>query len=163
MIVLPPKNDDDGCEVRVLLAECRTPSFSSYTLADAITSMQLMDRVIFNRLANPGPFGAKGATTVADVVKARGQFAGFQNYPKFDASIANRIQAALNIANSTKDKRSSSFQDHFNAAIQIANDQSIADPSPGTLVAWRTAGSGSPGANFKLHTTLMGIAYFFIP
>lgn len=162
MVTLPPKNDGEGCEVRLLLAECRGPSFNTYTLADATTCMQLMDRVIFNRLANPAPFGARGATTVADIAKAPRQFAGFQNYPNYDQSIVNRIQAMLNIANSAKDKRSAAFTDFIEAAISVASDPSITDPSPGTLAAWRTAGSGSPGSNFKLHTTLLGNEFYFI-
>ncbi|HEY0790670.1 MAG TPA: hypothetical protein VGD78_06355 [Chthoniobacterales bacterium] len=162
MITLPPKNDDDGVEVRLLLAECRGPSFNSYTLSDATTSMQLMDRVLWNRFNNPSRFGAKGAKFLADVIKAPGQFAGFQNYPNYDHGIANRIQAMLNIANSSKDKRSPDFADFLNAAITVSNDPSIQDPSPGILASWRTKGSSSPGSNFKLHTTVLGNDFYFI-
>jgi hypothetical protein len=163
MISLPAKNDAEGAEVRVLLAECRGQSFSTYTLADATTCMQLMDRVLWNRRSDPAKFGARGAKSLADIIRAPGQFAGFQNYPNYDVSIVNRIQAMLNIANSTKDKRSQDFADFINAAIDGANDPSIQDPSPGTLVAWRTKGSGSPGGNFKKHDTVLGNDFHYIP
>ena len=104
MILLPPKNDKEGCEVRVLLAECRSPSVGGYSLADAVTCMKLMDKVLWNRLDNPVPFKAKGAKTIADVVRAPGQFAGFSSYPNYDMSIVNRIQLMINIANTAKDK-----------------------------------------------------------
>jgi len=162
MIALPPKNDMEGCEVRVLLAESRGPSANGYSLADAKTCMQLMDRVLWNRLSNPAPFGARGAKTIADIVRAPGQFAGFQGYPNYDSSIVNRIQAMINVANSAKDKRCQDFANHINSAIDVANDASIQEPSPGTLASWRTAGSGSPGSNFKLHTTILGIDFYFI-
>jgi hypothetical protein len=163
MIKLPPKDDDAGAEVRLLLAECRGPSFSSYKLADAITSMQLMDRVLYNRLDDPSKFAARGATTLGDIIRAPGQFAGFENYPSYDHSIVNRIQAMLNIANSTKDKRAPDFADFINAAMKVASDASIQDPSPGTLAFWRTAGASSPGSSFKKHTTVLGNDYYYIP
>jgi hypothetical protein len=163
MISLPPKNNTEGVEARVLLAECRGPSFNTYTLTDATTCMQLMDRVLWNRLSNPAKFGARGATSLADIIKAPGQFAGFESYPNYDVAIVNRIQAMVNIANSTKDGRNQDFTDFINAAIGVANDPSIQDPSPGTLAAWRTKGSGSPGGTFKKHTTQLGNDFYYIP
>lgn len=56
----------------MLLAECRSPSFSGYTLGDATQSMQLMDRVLFNRLSDPAKFGASGAKTAGDIIRAPG-------------------------------------------------------------------------------------------
>jgi len=163
MILLPPKNETEGAEVRVLLAETRGPSFSGYTHADAITSMQLMDKVLWNRFADPAKFGAKGAKSLADIIRAPGQFAGFRDYPNYDSSIVNRIQAMINIANSKKDRRSADFMNFINAAINVANDPSIPDPSPGKLASWRTAGSISPGAGFKKYTTVLGNDFYFIP
>ena len=163
MIVLPPKDDGVGAEVRLLLAECRNPSGSGYTLADATESFQLMDRVLFNRLANPAPFGAKGATTVGDIIRAPGQFAGFEKYPNYDAAVVNRIQAAVNIANAAKDKRHAAYADFINAAIAVAQNPSIKDPSAGTLAFWRTALSSGPGAGAKLYKTILGNDFYFIP
>lgn len=170
MILLPPKDENTGVEVRLLLAECRGPSSSGYKLDVAIKCMQLMDKVLWNRyswdpLKDPRRlnFGVKNPQSLADVIKAPGQFAGFQNYPNYDVSIVNRIQAMLNIANAANDKRSTEFTAFIKRAINVAQDPSITDPSPGTLASWRTAGSGSPGSNFKLHTTILGNDFYYIP
>lgn len=162
MVALPSRDTNAGVEARVLLAECRGPSSSSYKLATATQCMQMMDRVLWNRLGNPGPFGARGAKTIADVVKAKGQFAGFENFPDFDSSLVTRIQGMIDIANSAKDSRKADFLAHVNAAIAVANQPVIADPSPGKLVAWRTAGASSPGAGFLKHITLGGIDFYYI-
>ena len=88
MISLPERNSDAGVESRVLLAECKSPAYSdTYTLELASECMQLMDAVLRNRLANPSPYGAKGAISLADVVKAKGQFAGFGKYPNYDETL----------------------------------------------------------------------------
>jgi hypothetical protein len=138
------------------LAEWRAPSFRAYTLSDAVTCMQLMDSVLFNRLENPDRYHAKGAKTVGDIIRALGQFAGFQNCPNCDPQVANRIQADLNIANAKNDRRSADFVAFVNAAIVVATNDSVSEPSPGTLTSWRTAGSGSPGSGFSMYTTLLG-------
>jgi hypothetical protein len=161
MIQLPNRDTDAGLEARVLLAECRGPAFSSFNLADATQCMQLMDRVLWNRVANPVPFGAKAGSGLPGVVKARGQFAGFANYPNYDASIKARIQDAINIANNSKDSRSSDYAGFVNSAINVANSPTISDPSAGKLVAWRTAGASSPGSGFSKHATVAGVDFYF--
>jgi hypothetical protein len=108
-----------------------------------------MDLVIWNRYDDPAKFGAKGATSLGDIIRAPRQFAGFEHYPNYDHSIVNRIQAMINIGNNAKDKRHQDFADFINAAINVANNSSIPDPSPGILASWRTAGSGSLGLGFK--------------
>jgi hypothetical protein len=162
MVVLPPKDSNAGCEVRLLLAECRSPAYQVYTLADATLSMQYMDKVLFNRLENPQPYGAAGAKNIADIVRARGQFAGFGTYPTINDDLALRIQSIIDIANSRNDKRKESYIGFINAALAVTSDPSIADPSPGKLTSWRTAGSGPPGGSFKLFKSLMGNTYYYV-
>src|SRR5271166_4980535 len=118
-MILPPKDHTDGLEVRVLLAECRPPSYKSYNAADAQECMTLMDRVLWNRVNNPRPFGSSDSTLLG-IVRAKGQFAGFESYPKYDISIVNRIQAMLDIASSARDSRSGLFAAHINMALQIS-------------------------------------------
>jgi hypothetical protein len=161
MITLPDKQSDEGVETRVLLAECPGPSSASYTLSLATETMTLMDAVLWNRFGNPGPFGARGAKTLADVVRARGQFRGFESYPNYNPGIRQNIQGALNIANNSKDPRSSDFVDFVNKAIEIAKSARFSDPSPGTLVAWRTASSGSPGKGFLFYKTVLGNSFYY--
>lgn len=160
MITLPPKDKDEGLETRLLLAECRGPSFPGYDLADATTCMQLMDVVLWNRVEDPTPYLAKHKTLLS-VVTARGQFKGFERYPHYDSSIVHNIQQMINIANNAKDKRCGDFADFITAAMAVAGAQTFVDPSSGTLTGWRTAGSGSPGAGFTLFKTILGTEFYF--
>ena len=161
MIILPDRMSDDGVESRVLIAECSGPADASYTLALASEAMQLMDAVLRNRLQNPGPFLARGAKGLIDIVRAKGQFRGFEKYPDYNAGIRQNIQDAINIANNPKDPRSGKYSEFVNKAIEIAKSTKFSDPSPGKLVAWRTADSGSPGKGFFLYKKLLGNAYYY--
>ena len=160
MLKIPDKHTDEGAETRLLLAECRSPAFSSYSLADATSCMQLMDLVLWNRVThNPRQFLAKHATLVG-VITARGQFQGFENYPNYDSRIVHNIQSMIDIANNPKDKRSSDYTDFINAAMSVAAATTINDPSPGLLAAWRTGGSSSPGTGFTLFKTVLGTDFY---
>lgn len=161
MVALPNRNDEDGIETRVLLAECRGPSDSGFNLGDATRCMQLMDLVLWNRVARFKQFLANSKTLLS-VVKAPGQFAGFENYPDYDNSIRSRLQSMVNVANNPRDKRKDSFADFINKAIEVARAATMKEPSGGILVAWRTAGSRSPGSNFKEFDTVLGTTFFFI-
>jgi hypothetical protein len=122
--------------------------------------MQYMDLVLWNRVENPRPFLAKDGTLLA-VIKARGQFQGFENYPHYSRLIVHNIQQAVNIANNPKDKRSSEFQALIQTAIDIAGSPTIPDPSKtGFLAGWRTAGSGSPGSDFTFVMTVWGTDFY---
>jgi hypothetical protein len=160
-ITLPDRNSDAGVEARVLLAECPSPAATSYTLEAASEAMQLMDAVLRNRLQNPGPFRAKGAKSLVGLVKAPGQFKGFEKYPDYSGGIKQNIQDALDIANNSKDARSAQYAQFVRKAIEIAKSTKYSDPSPGKLVAWRTANSGSPGKGFLLYKTLLGNDFYY--
>jgi hypothetical protein len=162
MISLPPKNDDEGAETRLLLAECAGPSMPAYTLSDATTCMQLMDRVLWNRFINSDKW-RKGATSIADIIRVPNQFAGFEKYPSLDSNIENTIQSMVSIANNTKDKRSPAFVAYINVAKTIATTPGIPDPSLGTLAFWRTANHGSPGGGSVEYKTVLGNTFFYIP
>ena len=161
MITLPPRGTDKGAETRILLAECRGPSAAGYALADATRCMQLMDVVLWNRVDNPKPFLAKEKTLVA-ILTAPGQFAGFQGYPNYSAAIVQRLQEMVNIANRSNDKRAQPYTDFINAAMNVATLATIPDPSPGSLTAWRTASSGSPGSGFKLFQVVLGNSFYYM-
>jgi hypothetical protein len=160
MIALPAKNTDEGAEARLLLAECGGPSLRGYSLQSAIQCMQLMDLVLWNRVKRPALFLANHHTLIA-VITAPGQFQGFQHYPNYDLRIVHNLQGMINIANNPKKPGAATFRAFIMAAIQIANVPTIPDPSPGTLTAWRTAGSGSPGPNFTLFRTILGTSFFY--
>ena len=161
MITLPDRSGNEGVEARVLIAECPGPAYAIYSLALAGEVMQLMDAVLWNRFSNPGPFLAPGAKTLSDIVRAKDQFQGFEKYPNYDPGIKQNIQNANNIANNSKDPRSGKYADFVNKAIEVAKSTNYSDPSPGKLVAWRTANSGSPGKGFLLFKTLLGNDFYY--
>lgn len=100
---LPELNSDDGVEARELLAECRGPAYADYTFEAAAECMRLMDAVLWNRMDTPRPFLALNAHSLADIVTARGQFAGLGNYPTLPPDIRQRIADILAIANKASD------------------------------------------------------------
>jgi hypothetical protein len=161
-IRLPDKMTVAGAEIRILLAECSTPAQPGYSLALAKTAMQYMDAVLWNRVKNPKPYGAKSGATLIDIIKAPKQFAGFESYPNYASTIRNRIQMCLDIANDSKDSRNATYTAFVNAAIERTAAEDVEDPSPGHLVGWRTAGRGSPGPAFKEYATVLGNTFFWI-
>jgi hypothetical protein len=161
MVQLPAKNTDEGLESRVLLAECRGPLAPGYNLADATLCMQLMDRVLYNRVDSPRPFLAHDSSLLA-VIRARRQFQGFERYPHYSPDIVNRLQGMIDIANNPKDPRNVPCASHIQAAITVARSESIVDPSSGTLAYWRTAGSGSPAPAAKIYKTVLGIDFWYV-
>lgn len=162
MITLPDRNSNEGAEARVLLAECPGPANAAYTLDLATEAMKLMDAVLRNRLSDPARFLAPRAKTLIDIIKAKGQFQGFENYPDYDTRIKNNIQDAIDIANNPKDSRSEKYTEFVNKAIEVAKLTTYTDPSPGKLAAWRTANSGSPGKGFFLYKTLLGNDFYYM-
>jgi hypothetical protein len=123
--------------------------------------MQLMDVVLWNRVANYERFMAKAKTLLA-VITAPGQFQGFRHYPHYDARIVHNLQQMVDIANNPRDRRSPLFNGFVSTAIRIASVPTISDPSPGALTAWRTAGSGSPGTGFQLYKTILGTSFYYM-
>ena len=160
MIVLPPVATPAGIETRMLIAEVRGPFLPGYNLPDATKAMQWMHIIVQNRMANPKPFGASEGTVEA-VIKAHNQFAGFDTYPNIAQAVLANINAKLAIANATRDRRSADFVDYINAAITTAASNTIVDPSPGKLTAWKTAGANSPGPTFTFYQTLLGNDYYY--
>jgi len=160
VITLPDQMSVAGIKARLFLCECPAPSDHSYTPDAAAEAINLMDVVIRNRVLNPRPFMASSPSVLA-VVKARGQFAGFDGYPNIGPSLVTHIQDILNIANSARDQRSASYQDFVNKVLTVANASSNTDPSPGKLVAWRTHNHSSPGAGFVLFKTVLKNDFYY--
>src|SRR4051794_28657967 len=107
---LPPPGQDEGAVCRLLLAEARGPGSAAYVEAKAKTCMQRMKLVLQNRLDNkPSQFGAPGAKNLTDIIKGKGQFAGFGQYPNYDPGIRARIQQLIDIANSDTDPRAKKY------------------------------------------------------
>jgi hypothetical protein len=148
-LALPAENTDAGLLARVLLAEVRSPAKKSYDATAAKTSMQWMRIVIENRLKDPGRFGAKGATDIKQIIRAKGQFRGFEDYPKLAAGVKATIKDILKTANEDGHPLQDKYRQHVQDAIDVASATSaLQDPSPNGLIGWRTEDSGDPGGDF---------------
>lgn len=161
-IALPDPATDTGAEVRILLAECQGPAYKSYSLKAATEAMQLMDAVLWNRRNDPARFNARGAKTLIGIIKAKGQFQGFEQYPEYSSRIKRNLEAEIAIANDPQDPRNSSYAAFIEAAIETAKAPTYLDPSPGTLAAWVTAGSPSPGKVFKFYKQVGGNDFYYL-
>lgn len=165
-ITLAAPSAKEGILVRVFLAETKNPGQRGYSLDDAKTAMEWMKRVIENRRTHPTPgdFNIQpvgSGVTVFDVLKAPGQFAGFQHAPILDAGVSTRIQKILENANNDALANRADYAAYVEAAIKIATGSTIADPSKRGLIGWRTKDSGSPGGNFIAYGSPISGNQFF--
>ena len=162
-LVLPDASTRAGILARMLLNECRSPAYATYNAAQTVISRRRMSIVLYNRMkpANYKLFGASGPNMQA-VVQAPGQFAGFASYPTLSTGVANNIKAILDIANNLSDARSPAYRTHVQSAIDVGNANAVADPSPGQLTFWRTAGSSAPGGSAKFFETYNFHDYYYI-
>lgn len=150
-LVLPGEATEEGMLARLLLAEAHSPGQSGYDVSESKTAMQWMRLVLANRLNNsPERFYAKGAKSLADIVKAKPeQFKGFQDYPKIGADQSKVIDDIVKIANSDSDTRQEKYAQFLQSALEVASSKTlIPDPCSTGLYGWRTAGSDPPGGDF---------------
>ncbi len=158
---LPAASTNAGLFVRLFLAETPSPDEMNYTSAEAKTAMSWMRVVVENRLKKPsGVWASAGATTLADVVKAKGQFEGFSHYPTLPAHIRKNIDDAIRIANDGDDSRRNSFKMFVEAALAVAAMPVVTDPSQAGLFWWRTDNSGKPSDTVKVFASKLGNTFF---
>lgn len=157
---LPAADTRAGLLARLLLAETRVPA-SLDDLPETREAMVLMRVVLENRAARPSArWGSAGARSIADVVRARGQFEGFGGYPALKDSIAANLTELLRIANTASDTRQPRIRAFVEQAIEVASGPAPPDPTRTGLYWWRTAGSGAPGNGVVVHRTLRGNTYY---
>jgi len=160
-VSLPARGTEEGAVARLVLIEARGPSYATYSATDSLTSMQWMKVVLANRLNNnPRQFMAPHAATLIDIIKAPGQFAGFQKYPHYDSALADMLQSIIDIANSTKDARSADFAGFVQNGLKVAREAPVADPSSTGIFAWRTQGSSPPGGRYAKFKDLAGNTFY---
>ncbi|WP_089726738.1 hypothetical protein [Candidatus Thiosymbion oneisti] len=162
-LTLPAATTQEGMLVRLFLAESPPPAKSSYNATDAKKGMQWMRLVLENRLKNnPGQFLAPGAKTITDIVRARGQVEGFENYPTLKAGLQARINDIVKIANDDSDRRQEKHETFLLNALEVATGKAVVlDPCPTRLYGWRTADSRSPGGRFKKYGTPLSGNQFY--
>lgn len=161
---LDPASTDAGAMERLLLLETADPSNPHYNRVDSLKAMRWMKQVIDNRLAAPrkSRFGEPAdATTETEMIAVGNQFAGFGDYPKLGAGLDAKLNILTSLATATKDSRAAKYAGFVADAITAATE---AAPPPdarvANLAAWRTAGSGSPGGDFKLVASLQGNTFY---
>ena len=165
-ITLDGKNTEAGMLQRLLLSESIAPGSSGYKAADVKTAMEWMIVVVENRARhpNPGRFMARDADKDGwdkkDIIRAKGQFHGFENYPTLAEDVRKRIENILKIGNDYEDSRHDAFAAHLNRAIEVSKAKLVKDPSGDGLFGWRTQGRGSPGSNFVKFKDLAGQTFY---
>jgi hypothetical protein len=160
-ISLPPASTVEGMLTRLLLAETRAPGGSGYSPGDAAESMRLMRVVLENRLATPsGRWASAGARAMGDVVRARGQFHGFEGYPDLPDGIEGLIGNMVEIANNSSDGRQPGMRAHVQLAISTASGERPSDPTRQGLYWWRTEGSGAPGTGISRYKSVLGNTFY---
>jgi hypothetical protein len=162
-LTLPDKNQTEGMVARLLIAESKTPYHKSYDAVKSRKGMEWMLLVLHNRLNNnPKFFNADGAKTLLDIVKGKGQFAGFGNYPNLSSEMDALIQSAVDNANDDNHGKQDQYIVFVKNALEVAAKKTpVADPaSPDLLGYWRTAGSGKPESSAVIQDTLVGNTFY---
>lgn len=161
-LVLPPPGTDAGLLARLFLAETLGPlASSSYNLADTKLAMRLMHVVVSNRLKTPSAiWGSAGAKSLPDVIRAPGQFAGFEHYPTIWTGVQYVIEQAVVLANEGSHPRLSDLRNFVSAALDEAAQRNPMDPSSSGLYWWRTGGSGAPAKTAHVYKTVSNNTFY---
>ena len=169
-ITLPANNTEQGMLTRLFLAESINPGSISYDEKQSKKSMLWMRQVIENRLKHKTPniFGATKSAgqakyTIRDIVKAKNQFHGFEDYPNMPSSIKLNITGILAIANNYNHPKRKLYAGFIDNAKHAASENALkafVDPSSKGLYGWRTKGSGEPGGDFKKYKDLAGQTFY---
>lgn len=161
-LALPASTLVAGGVARLLLIESQSPWYKTSDNTATATSMQWMRLVLENRLANsPAQFGAAGATSLLDIIRANNQFQGFSGYPNLSSDFNKKLSEMVTIANDDSHPYQERFIGFINNAVGAATSpKAIADPSPTGLYGWRTTGSGSPGARFVEYAKVGGNTFY---
>lgn len=173
IISLPLDNTEEGMLTRLFLAESINPGNGVlYNEEESRRSMIWMRQVIQNRLTykTPSTFGVKGITgqlkySVTDVVKAKNQFHGFEEYPKIKSSIKVNLNGFVAIANNYNHPKRQQYVKYIENAKSAASKDALknfSDPSSKGIYGWRTKGSSSPGGDFKKYQDLAGQTFYTI-
>lgn len=169
--VLPLDDSIEGMFTRLFLAESINPGNARiYNATESRKPMLWMRKVIENRLSHKTPkiFSVKNKLgdpkfTVYDIVKAKNQFHGFENYPKVSSSIKINLDGFVAIANNYNHSKREIYDEFIQNSIAAANKDALKgflDPSPNGLYGWRTKGSSAPGGDFKEYKPLAGQTFY---
>jgi hypothetical protein len=166
-IELPPLESEEGMVARLLLAESLTPNYGNFDNAKVLEGMRWMYLVLQNRLSfsNLGEFSVPkgGARNLFSIIKAPGQFAGFEGYPNnIGGEQLKHINEILGIANKGGLVKFEQYRKHVENALDIASGRIplVSDPCPTGLYGWRTANAKHPGSNFEFYKLYAGQDFY---
>lgn len=160
-ITLDAPGTDAGAMERLFLLEATTPGQHTYVPSENLKAMRLMRQVIENRLKSPKEYGARGAQSQTDIIEMGNQFAGFRGYPTLAGDMTYNLTLFLRIANSGNDRRQAAYAQYVRDAVTAATEAITAPTAVyANVTAWRTATTASPGARFRLLTTLSGNDFY---
>ncbi len=155
---------------RLFLVESINPGNILYNENDVKTALKWMRIVIENRSRHSNPrlfyiYMRQGASThdVFDVVKAKGQFHGFENYPSLTPELLGNINQIMGIANNYNHPLREQYAAFVNNVIWAASNESyltMVDPSSAGLYGWRTLNSSHPGGSFERFKDLAGQTFY---
>ncbi|MFC1750003.1 hypothetical protein ACFL2V_14480 [Pseudomonadota bacterium] len=168
---LPDQATTQGMLCRLFLAHATQPShLAGYNSDASRQSMLWMRLALQNRLSHPDPtvFGATAKEEGApfnffDIVRHRGQFRSFENYPHIDAPTKRVIDSCLNIANNYAHPARDDYAAFVHNAIAAAADHaldSVLDPTPSGLIAWREKGDTLPPESMVPFQELAGRIFY---
>ena len=143
-----------GLVQRVLAAEVRTPGTTGFDLNDSESGLSGVGAVIVNRVQNPKKF----ANTIEDVIKQKGQFQGFANYPTLPSYIEQIVSDLESFANA-KGEKVLKYRLHMQNLLNVAGRVVDLDDNLDAFVPaggastptlfFRTQGSGNPFGDGK--------------
>jgi hypothetical protein len=166
-LTLPIQMSKQGVLARLLLVENINPSEPEYNSTDTKQAMQWMRLVVENRMSHKKPelfnakIGQNKTWDIYDIVKARGQFHGFEHYPNLSLQITKNIGSILSIANDYNDSRREQYADYVETAVDVASAfKTIKDPCVTGLYGWRTNPSKHPGGQYVKYKVFAGQIFY---
>lgn len=170
LVELPDQSTILGMLTRLFLAESIGPGRPEYNAEESKKAMKWMRLVINNRLKHKTPeiFGVKkkqGKTpyTVYDIIRAPGQFHGFEAYPSIIEDIKLNLTGIVAIANNYNHPAREKYAGFIANAKAAASDNALTgviDPSKKGLYGWRTKDSKHPGGSFVVFKHLAGQTFY---
>lgn len=172
-ISLPSAGTVEGMLCRLFIAESINPNdATNYNEANVKQAMTWMRLVLENRLKHkdPGVFYAskpigQAKHTMFDIVRAKGQFKGFGDYPVLSAKKTENITSAVAFSNNYNHPLRESyarFIENAKAAARSDGLKGVSDPSPKGLYGWRTKGSEEPGGDLVGYKDLAGQTFYTV-
>ena len=141
------KNTTIGLIQRVLAAEVRLPGVSGFDLLDSERGLWGVGAVLVNRVAS-----RRFPNTFEAVIKQKGQFAGFEDYPTVPSHIEKNISELERLGNS-KGEKVKLYREHLDNILFVAqkvlrrDSLDIFVPAGGPYAPtlfFRTTGSSNP-------------------